>query len=132
MSNCPLPLTPLSHSHHLTSLLAQTKIHISSADGRYLLDKGVSVLLHRLITSLREHSYPSSLLGETSETEEQGKRRLVDCLPAFASWSRGVWENIPDGGVEVSFHYLLPMFAGLLISLHRLYWVFRSLIISLR
>jgi hypothetical protein len=29
-------------------------------------------------------------------------RRLVDCLPELATWSKGVWEGIPDSGVEAS------------------------------
>lgn len=70
-------------------MLAQTRTHITSADGRYLLNKGVEAMVKRLLESLQVNLYD---LDET--------KRLVDCLPEVNRWGKGVWEGIPDGGVE--------------------------------
>jgi peroxin-3 len=81
---CPLPLTPGEHSTYLVSLLSQTVEHVASPDARLIVDKGVSALLN-------------SLGGQLLVT---GPRRFADLLPELNAWSRGVWEGIPDGGVE--------------------------------
>ncbi|KAK4686378.1 peroxin-3, partial [Tremellales sp. Uapishka_1] len=90
----PLPMSPADHSKHLVSLLDQTSVHLSSPDGKYLLHKGVDVMIGKLIESLKMECYI------TPDGELQTKR-LVDCLPEITRWGRGVWEGIPDGGVEV-------------------------------
>lgn len=77
-------------------LLTQTRQQLSSADGKYLLDKGVSEMVRSLCDSLRSELYAS---GDVQSTQS---RRLVDCLPEFNRWAKGVWEGIPDSGVEVS------------------------------
>lgn len=81
---CPLPLSPEQYGEYLISLLAQTTEHVSSPDSRLIVDKGVSAMLQSLSDSLHESS----------------PRRFADYLPELNRWSRGVWEGIPDGGVE--------------------------------
>jgi hypothetical protein len=83
-------------------LLDQTRQQLASADGRHLLDRGVSQMVKSLCQSLDRELYaPNGLEGPLS-------RRLVDCLPEFNRWAKGVWEGIPDSGVEVSlFGYFL-------------------------
>lgn len=80
---CPLPVTP--EGKYLQSLLDQTREHVGSADARLLLDRGVSALF--------------SSLSDALFAEGQA-RRLADLLPDLNAWSRGVWEGVPDGGVE--------------------------------
>ena len=85
--DCPL-VTDLSSAHpHLVSLLSETATHLSSSDSRYLLDKGVSAMLIKL----RDELYRSPGEGQ----------RMVDCLPMVDRWGKGVWEGLPDSGVEV-------------------------------
>lgn len=76
------------------TLLGQTRQQLTSADGRHLLDKGVSEMVRNLCESLRTELY----------TSEDMPRRLVDCLPEFNRWAKGVWEGIPDSGVEARHH----------------------------
>lgn len=38
--------------------------------------------------------------AEGGEEDEGQTRRLAECLPAFSRWGKGVWEGVPDGGVE--------------------------------
>lgn len=82
-NECPLPVTP--EGRYLQSLLDQTREHVGSADARLLLDRGVSALF--------------SSLSDSLFTDGQG-RRLAELLPDLNAWSRGVWEGVPDGGVE--------------------------------
>lgn len=93
---CPLPTHPDS-SPYLMDLLGQTRQQLSSADGRFLLEKGVSEMVRSLCDSLRSELYGSSDVQQITSL-----RRLVDCLPEFNRWAKGVWEGIPDSGVEVS------------------------------
>jgi len=44
-----------------------------------------------MLKKLRDDLYP--ILGES--------KRLVDCLQVVDRWVKGVWEGIPDNGVEV-------------------------------
>lgn len=46
-----------------------------------------------MLSKLREELYTSPGEG----------KRLVDCLPVVDRWGKGVWEGVPDSGVEVSF-----------------------------
>lgn len=94
--DCPL-VTDLSSAHpHLVSLLSETATHMSSSDSRYLLDKGVSAMLIKL----RDELYRSPGEGQ----------RMVDCLPMVDRWGKGVWEGLPDSGVEAVL--ALPEFEG--------------------
>jgi peroxin-3 len=54
-------------------------------------------MLARFIDSLREGCYAEAIEGE----EEKSVKRLVDCLPEITAWGKGVWEGVPDKGVEV-------------------------------
>lgn len=100
----PLPQSPPTDRLHLMSLLQQTESHLASADGTYLIEKGVSAMIRKMLESLREDAYSGSeiglILGETQAVNTT--RRLVDCLPAVDRWGKGVWEGIPDSGIEVS------------------------------
>lgn len=90
LHDCPLPTTPADIANgatHLASLLSQTREHVSSPDARALLDTGVSAMIQSLTEQLRN-------------PDGSGRRRLADILPELNRWSRGVWEGIPDGGVE--------------------------------
>jgi len=89
----PLPTHP-DTSPHLVMLLDQTRQQLESPDGRVLLDKGVSEMIRKLLDSLRDECYVSE------DGEERGRRRLVDCLPEINRWGKGVWEGVPDGGIE--------------------------------
>lgn len=82
-NECPLPVTP--EGRYLQSLLEQTREHVGSADARLLLDRGVTAMF--------------SSLSDNLFADGQG-RRLAELLPELNSWSRGVWEGVPDGGVE--------------------------------
>lgn len=88
-SSCPLPQTP-SLLPHLNTLLAQTTQHLSSPDTPHLLQLGVSAVLSQYTQILSEEVYGAG-----------GPKRLVDCLPCFGRVGKGVWEGIPDYGVEV-------------------------------
>ena len=93
---CPLPSSrPLSRKH-LSSLLNQTSIHLSSPDAPYLIDKGVTVMVKKLLQKLEEETYVSNPSDSAEST-----RRLVECLPVIDRWGKGVWDSIPDNGVEV-------------------------------
>ncbi|WVR05697.1 hypothetical protein IAU60_002721 [Kwoniella sp. DSM 27419] len=85
----PFPLNPSDHSDYLSELFKESQDHLSSPDGRYLLEKGVSTLMGNLITSLNTECY----------AQAEG-RRLVDCLAEISRWGKGVWEGVPDSGVE--------------------------------
>jgi len=52
-------------------------------------------MVKSLCESMRAELYTSGDLAFPST------RRLVDCLPEMATWSKGVWNGIPDSGVEV-------------------------------
>jgi hypothetical protein len=52
-------------------------------------------MVKSLCESMRTELYTPDDLASPS------KRRLVDCLPEMATWSKGVWNGIPDSGVEV-------------------------------
>ncbi|WWC87991.1 uncharacterized protein L201_002893 [Kwoniella dendrophila CBS 6074] len=90
----PYPKSPLDHSIYLKELYDQSKEQISSSDGRYLIEKGISTLLGNLINSLKNQLYnnPSYDFNDT--------KRLVDCLPEINKWGKDLWEGIPDSGVE--------------------------------
>ncbi|RXK35535.1 hypothetical protein M231_07214 [Tremella mesenterica] len=89
-SSCPLPSQPTSPL--LLSLLKETKQHIASPDGRYLLDKGATMMMRKLVDELRQECY--------DENGEFTGSRLAECLLVFNAWSKNVWEGIPDKGVE--------------------------------
>lgn len=93
-TGCPLPTHPET-SPYLLDLLGQTRQQLSSADARHLIDRGVSDLIRNLIENLRSELYTSE------ELQPIPSRRLVDCLPEMNRWAKGVWEGIPDSGVEV-------------------------------
>lgn len=65
-------------------------------------------MIHNLISNLSidvyssgsDLEFPPTVLG--ARVEEEKTRRLVDCLPGIDRWGKGVWEGIPDNGVEVS------------------------------
>lgn len=122
-SACPLPVAP--PSEHLASLLDQTRSHITSPDGRYLLNKGVEAMIRRLLESMQANLYDDvtgqgDILPTVRSIDDPhvapggsgggGRRRLVDCLPEINRWGKGVWEAIPDGGVEALL--ALPEFEG--------------------
>ena len=71
-------------------------------------------MIRKLFESLREDAYSGSeiglILGEPQPVNTT--RRLVDCLPAVDRWGKGVWEGIPDSGIEVSL-FKLFRFQGL-------------------
>lgn len=92
--NCPLPTHPEA-SPYLMQLLGQTRQQLQSADGRHLLERGVSAMVKSLCESMRTELYTSGDLASPLT------RRLVDCLPEMATWSKGIWNGIPDSGVEV-------------------------------
>lgn len=104
--NNPLPLSPPSDRPHLLSLLDQTRAHLVSADATFLIEKGVTVMVRKMLESLQEDSYSGSeiglILGEHQPQPLELSRRLVDCLPAIDRWGKGVWEAVPDSGIEVS------------------------------
>jgi peroxin-3 len=93
--NCPLPTHPEA-SPYLMKLLDQARQQLSSPDGRHLIDKGVSQMVKSLCESLQADLYTGTDLQTLST------RRLVDCLPELATWSKGVWDGIPNSGVEAS------------------------------
>jgi len=93
--HCPLPTHP-EGSPYLMKLLGQTRQQLQSADGRHLVDQGVSSMVKSLCESLRTELYPAA------EFQPLPSRRLVDCLPELATWSKGIWEGIPESGVEAS------------------------------
>ncbi|WVQ85271.1 hypothetical protein IAT38_007436 [Cryptococcus sp. DSM 104549] len=88
----PFPLQPKDHSAHLASLVRETLSHLQSPDGRYILEKGVSAMIKNLTESLAEECYGSPGEDET--------RRLAECLPEISKWGKGVWEGVPDSGIE--------------------------------
>ncbi|ODN84237.1 hypothetical protein L202_00232 [Cryptococcus amylolentus CBS 6039] len=88
----PFPRSPTDHSPHLAALFSESLSHLHSADGRYLLEKGISSLTQSILVSLRDQLY--------SNGEEEKKKRLAHCLPVVSQWGKGVWEGVPDGGVE--------------------------------
>lgn len=104
--NNPLPTTPPSDRPHLLSLLEQTRVHLRSPDATFLIEKGITVMIRKLLESLQEDSYSGSeiglILGEHQPTPVDMSRRLVNCLPAIDRWGKGVWEAVPDSGIEVS------------------------------
>ena len=56
-------------------------------------------MVKSLCESMRTELYTPDELASPST------RRLVDCLPEMATWSKGVWNGIPDSGVEVCHFY---------------------------
>ncbi|GFZ43242.1 hypothetical protein JCM24511_00961 [Saitozyma sp. JCM 24511] len=96
--SCPLPAAPTSS--HLEDLLSQTRSHLTSPDGRYLINKGVDTLVRRLLETLRDELYFTETELSGSSSSGAQSRRLVDCLPVTNRWGKGIWEGIPDGGVE--------------------------------
>jgi len=95
----------------LASLLDQTRQHLDSADARYLLQKAADAVIRRLLNGLSDELYTGqarildtipTITNVHSDQQPNQTRRLVDCLPVINRWGRGVWEGIPDGGVEVS------------------------------
>ncbi|OXB38605.1 hypothetical protein LQV05_002603 [Cryptococcus neoformans] len=98
----PFPYNASDHSSHLVSLFDETLTHLCSADGRYLLEKGIATLTRSLVNSLREECYA---LEATSQSQsgfelEGRKKRLAECLPVVSRWGKNIWENVPDSGVE--------------------------------
>jgi hypothetical protein len=63
-------------------------------------------MVKSLCESMRTELYTSD------DPASPSTRRLVDCLPEMATWSKGVWNGIPDSGVEVShlFRILVPAY----------------------
>jgi hypothetical protein len=60
-------------------------------------------MVKSLCESMRTELYtPDDLVSPS-------KRRLVDCMPEMATWSKGVWNGIPDSGVEVSHLSSVPI-----------------------
>ncbi|OCF45265.1 hypothetical protein I317_00787 [Kwoniella heveanensis CBS 569] len=109
----PFPLSPSDHSVYLSQLVQETRDHILSPDGRYLIEKGISTLLGSLLASLKGECYPDAgvpaqpvrfggaqQLEQALESKGDVSRRLVDCLPGINTWGKSVWEGIPDSGVE--------------------------------
>ncbi|WVQ71127.1 hypothetical protein IAR50_000652 [Cryptococcus sp. DSM 104548] len=90
----PFPRAPTDHSPHLAALFTETLSHLHSADGRYLLEKGVSCLTQSIVASLENKLYS----GHSGQ--EGGKKRLAHCLPVVSQWGKSVWEGVPDSGVE--------------------------------
>jgi peroxin-3 len=89
------------------SLLRQTNEHLKSADATYLIEKGVTAMTKKLLEALRENSYSGSEIGlilAEPHLAEDTTRRLVDCLPAIDRWGKGIWEGVPDSGIEVGHH----------------------------
>lgn len=71
-------------------------MQLASPDARYLLDKGVSEMVTKMLGHLQFEGYATGTgMGVNS-------KRLVECLPVVNHWTKGVWEGVPDGGVEVS------------------------------
>ncbi|WVQ97079.1 hypothetical protein IAU59_004189 [Kwoniella sp. CBS 9459] len=111
----PFPRSPSDHSPYLVQLVQETRDHLSSPDGRYLIEKGISTLLGSLLVSLKGECYgqiqddsdgripehtPGSEQAEREERLGRASKRLVDCLPGINNWGKSVWEGIPDSGVE--------------------------------
>lgn len=66
-------------------------------------------MLRNLLASLSSEVYSSNpqdrfrSFGDDeveSEDFEGRKKRLAECLPGFSRWGKGVWEGVPDMGVE--------------------------------
>ena len=55
-------------------------------------------MVKKLLQKLDEELYRSNGLSPGA----LDTKRLVDCLPVIDRWGKGVWESIPDNGVEVS------------------------------
>ncbi|XAO23460.1 hypothetical protein I312_102238 [Cryptococcus bacillisporus CA1280] len=98
----PFPHNPSDHSSHLVSLFDETLSHLRSADGRYLLEKGITTLTKSLCNSLREECYAAETNSESqSGFELEGrKKRLAECLPVVSRWGKNIWESVPDSEVE--------------------------------
>ncbi|WRT65853.1 uncharacterized protein IL334_002804 [Kwoniella shivajii] len=103
-SDIPFPAHPSDHSLYLEELFNQSKEHLSSPDGRYLLEKGISTMLGNLLQSIKNDLYSST-------ASDDATKRLVDCLPEINKWGKNVWEGIPDSGVEAML--AIPEFEGL-------------------
>ncbi|WVQ65085.1 uncharacterized protein L199_003256 [Kwoniella botswanensis] len=91
-TDTPYPRTPSDHSSYLQELYDQSLEQISSADGRYLIEKGISTLLGSLLSDLKTGLY--------HQQPNRAGVRLVNCLPEINKWGKNVWEGIPDSGVE--------------------------------
>ena len=61
-------------------------------------------MVRGLLQNLQETAY-----SEDTSNQLQS-RRLVDALPVIDRWSKGVWEGVPDNGVESLIG--LPEFEG--------------------
>lgn len=59
-------------------------------------------MVRRLLETLRDELYFTETELSGSSSSGAQSRRLVDCLPVTNRWGKGIWEGIPDGGVEVS------------------------------
>jgi peroxin-3 len=92
--SCPLSPSNL-RSPHLQSLLDQTRNQLDSVDAQVLLQRGIHEMVRSLVATIRIECYAKSLGIAVSPV------RLVNCLPAINGWAKGVWEGIPDHGVEV-------------------------------
>ncbi|WWC68479.1 uncharacterized protein I206_102408 [Kwoniella pini CBS 10737] len=91
----PYPKSPSDHSNYLQELYDQSKEQIKSSDGRYLIEKGISTLMGNLIKSLKIDLY------NCNENDSNViEKRLVDCLPVINLWGKGIWQGIPDSGIE--------------------------------
>ncbi|KAK8865737.1 hypothetical protein IAR55_000883 [Kwoniella newhampshirensis] len=109
-SHLPFPSHPSDHSPYLASLVDETISHIRSPDGRYLLEKGIAALSANLLDTLKSELYtPPGGFGE-NEVQTQRDRKLVHCLPEINRWGKGVWEGVPDSGVEAML--AVPEFEG--------------------
>ncbi|KAK6907522.1 hypothetical protein I204_04009 [Kwoniella mangroviensis CBS 8886] len=91
-TDTPYPRTPSDHSSYLQELYDQSLEQISSADGRYLIEKGISTLLGSLLSDLKTGLY--------HQQPNRGGVRLVNCLPEINKSGKNVWEGIPDSGIE--------------------------------
>lgn len=79
----PFPSQP--YPAVLSRLHAETQSHLKSTDFNLVLSLGIKKLADKL---------SEEVFGE------DGKKRLVDCLPGVTRWGRSVWDAIPDVGVE--------------------------------
>ncbi|KAL7423636.1 peroxin [Cryptotrichosporon argae] len=94
ISGCPLPASPADGGAHLGLLLAQTRAHLASPDARLLLARGTDALASALADAVARD------LAAVRPAGARAAARLADYLPAVSAWARGVWDGVPDNGVE--------------------------------
>jgi peroxin-3 len=62
-------------------------------------------MLRSLVLSLANDVYTSSSntfrdFGANEQMAASERKRLAECLLVFTRWGQGVWEGVPDTGVE--------------------------------